>query len=47
MRQAFFLLLTLLLLRLFMPEVGHRLEEALLALLDLAQRVFAAAQLPS
>jgi len=47
MRQAFFLLLTLLILRLFMPEVGHRLEEALLALIDLAQRVLATAQLPS
>ncbi len=46
MRQAFFLLLTLLLLRLFMPELGHRLEEALLALLDLAQRALVSAQLP-
>lgn len=47
MRQAFFLLLTLLLLKMFMPEVGHRLEGSLIALLDLAQHVFASAQLPS
>lgn len=27
-----------------MPDVGHRLEEALLALLDLASKVFSTAQ---
>ncbi|HTK60573.1 MAG TPA: hypothetical protein VL283_05230 [Candidatus Baltobacteraceae bacterium] len=44
MRQVFLLVLTLLVLKAFMPEVGHRLEEALLALLNLATTAFSASQ---
>jgi|GEM_PF-2464102 len=44
MRQVFLLVLTLLVLKAFMPEVGHRLEEALLALLNMATTVFRSAQ---
>ncbi|HJV32626.1 MAG TPA: hypothetical protein VJ694_01230 [Patescibacteria group bacterium] len=44
MRQVFLLVLTLLVLKAFMPEVGHRLEDALLALLDLATQAFHSAQ---
>lgn len=44
MRQVFLLVLTLLVLKAFLPELGHRLEVALLALLDLAEKVFSAAQ---
>jgi hypothetical protein len=44
MRQVFLLVLTLLALKAFMPEVGQRLEEALLALLDLATQAFHSAQ---
>lgn len=44
MRQVFLLVLTLLVLKVFLPEVGHRLEEALLALLDLANEAFRSAQ---
>lgn len=44
MRQVFLLVLTLLVLKAFLPDVGHRLEDALLALLDLATKVFSTAQ---
>jgi hypothetical protein len=44
MRQVFLLVLTLLVLKAFMPEVGHRLEDALLALLNLATTAFSASQ---
>lgn len=43
MRQVFFLLLALVILRAFFPAVGVRLESALLAFLDLASRVFSSA----
>lgn len=43
MRQVFFLLLALVILRAFFPTVGVRLEAALLAFLDLAGRVFSSA----
>ncbi len=45
MRQVFFLLLALVILRAFFPAVGVRLESALLAFLDLASRVFSGAGL--
>ena len=44
MRQVFLLVLTLLVLKVFLPELGHRLEDALLALLDLATQAFHSAQ---
>ena len=44
MRQVFLLALTLLVLKAFMPELGQHLEQALLALLDMAQQVFSHAQ---
>jgi len=44
MRQVFLLVLTLLVLKAFLPELGQRLEEALLALLDLATKALSSAQ---
>lgn len=44
MRQVFLLVATLLALKAFMPEVGQRLEDALLALLDLATKALSSAQ---
>jgi hypothetical protein len=43
MRQIFLLVLTLVVLRMFFPAVGLRIEDALMALLDLAVRVFSEA----
>lgn len=43
MRQVFYLLLALLVIRLFLPDVGERLESALVAFLELAEAVFSGA----
>jgi len=40
MRQVFYLILSLLVLQMFFPDVGGRLESALTAFLDMAQAVF-------
>jgi len=40
MRQVFYLILSLLVLQMFLPDVGGRLESALSAFLDMAQAVF-------
>lgn len=40
MRNVFYLILSLLVVTMFFPEVGGKLEHALVAFLDMAQAVF-------